>query len=56
MYIWNLCCEGPVLTGQIVDAENDSIEMGKRVRSVFRKICEDGKSGIIQYGYKFVLE
>ena len=48
--------EGPVLTGQIVDAENDSIEMGKRVRSVFRKIGEDGKSGIIQYGYKFVLE
>ena len=48
--------EGPVLTGQIVDAENDSIEIGKRVRSVFRKIGEDGKSGIIQYGYKFVLE
>jgi hypothetical protein len=48
--------EGPILTGQIVDAENDSIEMGKRVRSVFRKIGEDGKSGIIQYGYKFVLE
>jgi uncharacterized OB-fold protein len=30
-----------------------SIEIGSRVTSVFRKISEDGKSGIIHYGYKF---
>ncbi len=47
--------EGPVLTAQVVDSDPDEIEIGKRVISVFRKIREDGKSGIIQYGYKFVL-
>jgi uncharacterized OB-fold protein len=31
------------------------IEIGSRVTSVFRKIREEGKSGIIQYGYKFKL-
>jgi uncharacterized OB-fold protein len=29
------------------------IMIGSRVKSVFRKISEDGKSGIIHYGYKF---
>lgn len=47
--------EGPVLTAQVVDSDIEEIEIGKRVKSVFRKIREDGKSGIIQYGYKFVL-
>jgi uncharacterized OB-fold protein len=32
-----------------------NIEIGSRVKSVFRKISEDGKSGIIHYGYKFKL-
>ena len=32
------------------------IEIGSRVSSVFRKISEDGKSGIIHYGYKFKLD
>ncbi len=48
--------EGPVLTAQIVDSVASEIDIGKRVRSVFRKVREDGKGGIIQYGYKFVLE
>ena len=48
--------EGPTITGQIVDADHEALEIGKRVRNVFRKVREDGKSGIIQYGYKFVLE
>ncbi len=48
--------EGPVVTGQIVDTPSSEVEMGKRVHSVFRKIREDGASGIIQYGYKFVLD
>jgi uncharacterized OB-fold protein len=30
-----------------------NIEIGSRVTTVFRKISEDGKSGIIHYGYKF---
>lgn len=48
--------EGPSLTGQVVDSDPDEVDMGKRVHSVFRKVAEDGKSGIIQYGYKFVLD
>ncbi|MEM0156137.1 MAG: Zn-ribbon domain-containing OB-fold protein [Thermoplasmataceae archaeon] len=48
--------EGPTLTGQIVDTDGSNVEIGKRVRAVFRRIGEDGKSGIIQYGYKFALE
>lgn len=29
------------------------IKIGSRVKTVFRKITEDGKAGIIHYGYKF---
>lgn len=48
--------EGPMVTGQIVDSTADEVEMEARVHSVFRKIREDGQSGIIQYGYKFALD
>ncbi len=47
--------EGPTITAQIVDADREELEPGKKVKSVFRKVREDGASGIIQYGYKFVL-
>lgn len=42
--------EGPKLTAQIVDG---AVEIGTRVEAVFRKIDEDGKGGVIYYGYKF---
>lgn len=58
--------EGPRVTGQIVGVSSDVTEenpgtknttmnpaIDGRVSSVFRKISEDGKSGIIHYGYKF---
>ena len=48
--------EGPILTAQIVDSDMDEIEIGRKVSAVFRRIREDGKSGLIQYGYKFVLD
>ena len=47
--------EGPLLTAQIVDCKPEDVEIGKKVKSVFRKIVEMGESGIIQYGYKFKL-
>lgn len=59
--------EGPRITAQIVDAglpacvtkeqkTNDyNISIGSKVKCVFRKISEDGKSGTIHYGYKFKL-
>lgn len=47
--------EGVRMTCQIVDCEFDEIEIGERVRIEFRKVSEDGKSGVIYYGYKAVL-
>jgi hypothetical protein len=46
--------EGPRITGQIVDIDPEEVHIGMKVRAVFRRIAEDGKAGIIQYGYKFV--
>ncbi len=45
--------EGPMLTAQIVDVEPSDVKIGMKVRAVFRKISEDGDSGLIHYGYKF---
>ncbi len=45
--------DGPLVTGQIVDWNDGDVEIGTRVEAVFRKISEQGKQGIIQYGYKF---
>lgn len=45
--------EGPRLTSQIVDCEPEDVHAGMRVRATFRKLAEDGKEGVIFYGYKF---
>lgn len=45
--------DGVKITGQLVDVDLDKIEIGMKVRVVFRKINEEGPSGIIHYGYKF---
>lgn len=45
--------EGAKLTAQIVDSDLDNIKIGDPVEMVFRKISEDGKDGVISYGYKF---
>ena len=45
--------DGVKITGQIVDAELGEIKIGMPVRVVFRKLGEEGPSGIIRYGYKF---
>lgn len=47
--------EGPMVTGQIVDWDEGDVQIGRRVESVFRRISEQGKHGIIQYGFKFKL-
>ena len=44
--------EGTMISGQVIDNPED-VEIGKRVRTVFRKFQEDGSSGLIQYGLKF---
>ncbi len=45
--------EGPVLTGQVVNIEPDGVRIGLKVRATFRKLREEGKAGVIHYGYKF---
>ena len=47
--------DGAKLTAQIVDCKPEDLAIGKRVRLEFRRIQTDGESGIIAYGYKFVL-
>ena len=45
--------EGPVLTGQVVDVEPKDVGIGLKVKATFRKLREEGKAGVIHYGYKF---
>ncbi|MCD4739897.1 Zn-ribbon domain-containing OB-fold protein [archaeon] len=45
--------EGPKLTAEITNTEPEHVSIGMPVKMVFRKISEDGDSGIIHYGYKF---
>jgi uncharacterized OB-fold protein len=45
--------EGPNITAQIVDCKNEEVKIGMKVKSVFRKIQQDGSTGAIYYGYKF---
>jgi uncharacterized OB-fold protein len=45
--------EGPFLTGQIVDVDPTDVKVGFKVRATFRKLREEGKAGVIHYGYKF---
>ncbi len=45
--------EGPTLTGQVVDIDPHTVQIGLKVRATFRKLREDGRAGVIHYGYKF---
>jgi uncharacterized protein len=46
--------DGPRLTTQVVDCKEGDLAIGKAVKLEFRKINEEGKAGIINYGYKAV--
>ena len=48
--------DGVMLTAQIVDCDFEELKVGQRVRIEFRKIFQEGESGILCYGYKFVPE
>jgi len=47
--------EGDHVLGQLVDCVISEVSIGMKVEMVFRKISQEGKSGTIQYGYKFRL-
>jgi len=46
--------DGPCITTQVVDWDEGQLAIGQKVRLEFRKIYEEGKAGIINYGYKAV--
>jgi len=46
--------EGIKITGQIIDCDPAEVHIGMKVRTTMRKLGEEGPSGIIHYGYKFV--
>lgn len=46
--------EGPVVTAQLTDIENQQVEIGMPVEMVTRKLRNDGdERGMLVYGYKF---
>jgi uncharacterized OB-fold protein len=46
--------DGTRLMSQLVDCDPEEIEMGMPVKIEFRRILEDGPSGMLAYGYKCV--
>jgi uncharacterized protein len=46
--------EGPMVTAQLTDVDNDAVKIGMPVEMVTRKMRNDGdERGLIVYGYKF---
>ncbi len=46
---------GVRVTAQIADANIDELKIGQKLRIVFRRIQDDGKAGILCYGYKAIM-
>ena len=42
------------VTAQIVDCDLETLATGQTLRLEFRKVQQDGASGVLCYGYKFV--
>ncbi|MCL4266230.1 MAG: Zn-ribbon domain-containing OB-fold protein [Anaerolineae bacterium] len=45
--------EGPLVTAQLTDMDEDEMYIGMPVEMVTRKLRTDGDEGMIVYGYKF---
>ena len=45
--------EGPLVSAQLTDMDNDEARIGMKVEMVTRKLREYGEDGVIVYGYKF---
>jgi len=45
--------EGPMVTAQLTDVDSDKVRIGMAVEMITRKLREEGKDGLIVYGYKF---
>jgi uncharacterized OB-fold protein len=45
--------EGPMVTAQLTDVDDEQLNIGMKVEMVTRKLREEGTDGQIVYGYKF---
>ncbi len=45
--------EGPLVTAQLTDIDQEDVHIGMPVEMVTRKLRADGPEGMIVYGYKF---
>ena len=45
--------EGPMVTAQLTDLDDNPVQIGMPVEMVTRKLRADGERGILIYGYKF---
>ena len=45
--------DGVRVLSQLVDVIPNEVKIGMKVEAAFRRVKEDGQSGIIEYGYKF---
>ncbi|MGC9359528.1 MAG: Zn-ribbon domain-containing OB-fold protein [Anaerolineae bacterium] len=50
---WVKLDEGPMVTAQLADVEQEDVFIGMPVEMVTRKVHEDGEAGLISYNYKF---
>ena len=45
--------EGPLVTAQLTDFDEEQLQIGMPVEMVTRKLRSEGEEGMIVYGYKF---
>ncbi len=45
--------EGPLVTAQLTDIDEDELRIGLPVEMTTRKLLTEGEEGMIVYGYKF---
>lgn len=50
---WVKLEEGPMVTAQLADVDQEDVYIGMPVEMVTRKLHEDGDAGLISYNYKF---
>ena len=44
---------GVTVLGQLVDCDPEDVYIGMELKPVFRRVREEGETGVIHYGYKF---
>lgn len=48
--------DGARLTAQIVDCKPEEVKIGGKVKLMLRRVQKEGNAGILQYGYKAILD